>query len=82
MQSVINRVMYEQLKAQSTTIYLQLVDQNVWKKTVIHIIPRYKADLPNNDEIYKLLDKYHLRLIAANRENEDESSLLKIYQKS
>jgi hypothetical protein len=49
---------------------------------VIHIIPRYKADLVNNDEIYKILDKYHLRLIAANRSNEDESSLLKTYQKS
>lgn len=72
----INKAFCEYFKADSTTLYVQVVDEKLWKKTIIHLIPRFKADLPDNDQIYKMLDKYPARLLTANAESEGESSNL------
>lgn len=52
----------------ATTLYVQVADQPVLRKTIVHLIPRNQNDLPNNDQIYRLFEVYPKELLKFNQE--------------
>jgi hypothetical protein len=65
MYAQINKALCEYFNAPSSTLYIQLIDEKMFRKAVFHVIPRKAKDL-THDEIYLCFPPYAGQLLQFN----------------
>lgn len=55
--NLLNKKLISYYKSPSTTVCFNIAEIENQRKTLIHIIPRFKSDLEKNDLIYEMIKK-------------------------